>query len=68
MSSILMYGRNMMVWVDETGCSRKDFFGSMDIVTRVIKPGVTASYKRPENKLYGSTIFSGNSGCRAYLQ
>ena len=46
MSSILMYGRKMMVWVDETGCSRKDFFGSMDIVTRVIKPGVTASYKK----------------------
>ena len=26
MSSILMYGRDMLVWVDETGCNRKDFF------------------------------------------
>jgi len=26
MSSILMYGRDMLVWVDDTGCNRKDFF------------------------------------------
>ena len=26
MSSVLMYGRDMFVWVDETGCNRKDFF------------------------------------------
>ena len=26
MSSVLMYGRDMFVWVDETGCNRKDLF------------------------------------------